>query len=428
MTGQVFSSRRNGRPSKPDDRLRLPLSGPAIAMSAHGNSPACPAIPLPPTRGRRAGIATTLATTVLAFALSDPASAAPLQTSRSFHGAASLVQPIAIFGTDDRRLISNLYPDLRERMGVLVHTGTQSVCTAFCVAPDVVATAGHCIAGTVSQPAGDPAELRFRRDTATGPGISIQGTSDGTLHRQIVLGAEHLNTRPPINATSDWAFLRLAKTACPAGGLRLSSRTASEVAAEAAAGHLYHVAYHRDLAHWKLAISTHCSLVSGRKGAEPEQLSRDFERAADLLLHTCDTEAASSGSPLLVDGEHGPEVVGINVGTYVRSRVITHDGQVVQRLDSEVISNTALLAAPLIAPLATFASGELLTRPVEIERLQAYLLAHGRHAGPRDGRYGPMTRKAIRAFQARVGLPVTGLATRSLLKRLETTRSAHAEH
>jgi len=379
------------------------------------------------TRVKTVVVTTSSAIAALAVALPATASAVPSLPSKALHQAASPVRLIAVFEPDDRRLISNGYPELRERIGLLMNAATQSICTAFCVAPDIVATAGHCIAGTVSQPAGDVARLRFRRDTAKGPGIPIQGANDGTFNQHIVMGAERLNTRPPINAASDWALLRLAKNACSAGGLRLSSRTADAVAADAARGRIYNLAYHRDLAHWNLAVATPCSIISRRKAGEPEQVSRDFERAEDLLLHTCDTEAASSGSPLLVNGEHGPEVVGINVGTYVRSRVVTHDDRIVERLNTEVISNTALLAAPLIEPLDAFTNGQLLTTTGEIDQLQAHFIAQGLQPGPRDGRYGPLTRKAIEIYEARVGLPITGLATRSLLKRLEMTTSVRAQ-
>lgn len=431
MTGGVSSSSKADYPAKSGHEHNPARSGTLVTTTAEPDAvthpPAANHLALVAPALVTARITAVVATAMLILTQSRPAAATSSPPAIGLHEAASLVRPVAIFEPDDRRPLSNRNRYLRERIGVLVHTGTQSVCTAFCVAPDVVATAGHCVAGTVSEPADPPSQLRFRRDTARGPGISILGTNDEGMRRHTMTGALRLNTRPPINATSDWAFLRLSRAGCPSGGLRLSHRSAAGIAADAAAGRLYHVAYHRDLAHWKLAIARPCALVSPATAGESEQLSRDFERAEDLLLHTCDTDAASSGSPLLVDRGHEPEVVGINVGTYVRSRVVMHDGQIVQRLDSEVISNTALRASPLIAPLEAFTSGQLLTSTNEIEQLQGHLIAHGLHAGPRDGRYGPLTRKAIETYEARVGLPITGLATRSLLNRLATTTDVRAE-
>lgn len=54
----------------------------------------------------------------------------------------------------------------------------------------------------------------------------------------------------------------------------------------------------------------------------------------------------------------------------------------------------------------------------ERQRLQAQLSAKGFDTGGTDGVIGPKTEAAIRAYQKRVGLPVTGNATRQLLETL----------
>jgi len=427
VTGEVSSSRKlPPRSARASTHGKSPLST-AWDLLKPQNRAVTQALQSRFASSQTTVITTSLATAVLMLANPGAAGATAALSSRSLPQVSSPVRPVAIFEPDDRRLISDQYAQVRKRIGLLVHRRTKSVCTAFCVAPDIVATAGHCVAGTLAQPAGDPADLRFRRDRPRVPGIAIKGAEDGTLYNHIVTGAGQLNTRPPINAASDWVFLRLAQKACPSGGLPLSRRTSSQVAADAADGRIYNLAYHRDLPHWKLAVARPCGFISRWKTGEREQLSRDFEHSEDLLLHTCDTEAASSGSPLIVDGKNGPEVVGINVGTYVRSRVVTQDGQVIQHLDTQVIANTALLASPLVAPLEAFANGQLLTNASQIEQLQNLLLAQGLQPGPCDGHYGPQTRTAIETYEARVGLPITGLATRSLLSRLETTTSARAQ-
>lgn len=332
----------------------------------------------------------------------------------------------AVFGKDERRMLAGRQKFLRDRIGVLEHRGTGAVCTAFCVAENVVATAGHCVVGTASQPGSRPWMLRFRRDNGRGAITGISGAATQTVSRSIVTGAAHLSTRPPINATSDWALLRLERPVCPAGGFRIGQLSLEDVAANAAAGLVYHVAYHRDLAHWQLAIGKSCPVIPQKRGREAAQVDRDFERPEHLILHTCDTEAASSGSPLLIDGDNGPEVVGINVGTYVRSRVITHDGEVVHRLASEVVANTALLAAPLAPHIDELVSADIIEKREDVTRLQRLLGDRGFAVGEIDGRIGDTTRAAIRAYEKSVGLPVTGHATRGLLSRLENARPATA--
>lgn len=333
--------------------------------------------------------------------------------------------PVAVFGRDDRRIMIGRNRQLRDRIGLLYHRATKSVCTAFCVGRDLVATAGHCVVGTSHQPGIDPDQLRFRPDSKPGLGVAVMGARTGTAGPHILTGASQLNTRPPINATSDWAVLRLEKPVCPAAGLIISRQSAGDVIQSATQGLVYHVAYHRDLAQWKLAVARPCMMLNQRQSGTEDAISRDFDNSGDLLLHMCDTESASSGSPLLIDGENGPEVVGINVGTYVRSRVIMHDGEIVQRIGSEVIANTALLARPLALRIARFAEAVLLDKPAEIAEVQSRLARKGFFTGVLDGDYGPVTRDAIAAYEASLGLPVVGLATRQLLDRLSKPQSAN---
>lgn len=267
------------------------------------------------------------------------------------------IQLAAVFGRDDRRPVFASRLDLRERVGLLRHSGTGATCSAFCVAPDVIATAGHCVQAGETGKAPDPAGYRFRRDfdnaTEATPLAPQQADDGASAFRIFATGSARLRTRPPINATSDWALLRLARPACRAGGFPVSDLDEGGVAARARQGRLFQVGYHRDLGHWHLSIARPCMLVTP-SAEHRKTIHRDFERPNQLLMHRCDTGPASSGSPLLTDGPDGPEVVGINVGTYVRSRVITTDGGAVQRLSSETIANTAILAHPLARELESF--------------------------------------------------------------------------
>lgn len=418
--------------SKPCGSARVPGAiGPLPAVSVRDNGagqvkgaerPALRARTNPTGNGRSAGLAAAAA----AAFWCGMGSGIPLAGAAAAHVPAilgkqpGLVQNVAVFGDDERRIITGRrHAWVKARVGLLTQRKAKTVCTAFCVAEDIIATAGHCVAGTMERAAGDPEGLSFLVDAGDAE-VAIRP-------QQFVTGTSQLRTRPPINATSDWAFLRLERAACPRDGLRLSRISSQEAIEASDAGRIYNVAYHRDLLPWRLAIGSSCPILSHKDMGEAAQLERDFENAGNLLLHTCDTEAASSGSPLLIDGDNGPEVVGINVGTYVRSRVIMHDGKVVQRLNSEVVANTALLAAPLDAQLAAFAAEDVLTRRGEIALLQAYLSESGINAGPSDGIYGARTRAAIEIFEARAGLPVTGLATRRLLDRLDTAAARTAK-
>ena len=51
--------------------------------------------------------------------------------------------------------------------------------------------------------------------------------------------------------------------------------------------------------------------------------------------------------------------------------------------------------------------------------IQEELIAHGYRPGPVDGKMGPQTRSAIRAYQRDAGLTVDGIATKELLDHLK---------
>ena len=81
--------------------------------------------------------------------------ASPLSTwawsSRPGNATGSAVQPVAVFGTDDRVPLPAKYKDVQEKIGLLFNVRGRTVCTAFCVASDVIATAGHCLLGIAGE-------------------------------------------------------------------------------------------------------------------------------------------------------------------------------------------------------------------------------------------------------------------------------------
>ena len=58
-------------------------------------------------------------------------------------------------------------------------------------------------------------------------------------------------------------------------------------------------------------------------------------------------------------------------------------------------------------------------RQAMIVGVQEELAAHGYPVGPADGKVGPRTRAAIRAYQRDAGLPVNGVPTKDLLDHLK---------
>ncbi|MEW5963538.1 MAG: peptidoglycan-binding protein [Pseudomonadota bacterium] len=359
----------------------------------------------------------------LAIALPWPGPAAagsapPLRPALA--GSGLPLVPVAVFGRDERRPLQQSRRDLHEALGLLYDDHSRLVCTAFCVARDVVATAAHCIHGTGDRPPPRLSGLSFRHTFAERRGLArIAGAAGGTAAQHIMSGSTRLSVRPPIDATSDWALVRLDRRACTRSILALADYEAGEVAELAAAGRVYQVAFHRDFADWRLAIGTPCKVSPSFEGADRQTIERDFDDAGNLVLHDCDTGAASSGSPLLVDGPRGPEVVAVNVGTYVLSKVLMNDGEIVKRFRSDTIANTALSATILKRALTAFERAEILAEARDVAEVQHQLARRGYYEGASDGVYGPQTRAAIERVEAAWRMAPTGLATRSLLLRLQ---------
>lgn len=265
------------------------------------------------------------------------------------------VQNIAVFGRDERRPLPQKFADLKSKIGILYDKRLKSVCSAFCVSTDVVATAGHCLFQTTGNTAPNLADFSFR----IGPsGKALQSRIAGTVGagqaRNVVAGSTSLRVKPPIDATRDWALVRLHAPVCTSGGLPVRAAEPAELLELTAKKKLHHSAFHNDLPKFDLALSTTCSVRQSFENASSAIIARDFRNAENLILHTCDTGGASSGSPLLVDGANGLEVVGINIGTYLQSKVTMLNGQIVERHGSETIANTAVSSRAFLGQLNAF--------------------------------------------------------------------------
>jgi protease YdgD len=323
----------------------------------------------------------------------------------------------AVFGNDERVPLPESLRGVGDKIGVLHDPRSHSVCTAFCVARDIVATAAHCLYRTSDVPPLRLTDLLLKlrgSHTAT----HIAGTAEGAPETNVIAGSTRLNVHPPIDATRDWALVRLERPVCKGGSLKLSRKPVEEVMRLAEASRVYNVAYHRDLPKWQPMFESGCAVKRNFEDAEWSTIRRDFNNPDQLLLHTCDTGGASSGSPLLVDGPDGPEVVGINVGTYVQSKVIMLNGEVVHRFKSDDVANTGVNSLAFAASLDALRAADTLLTRHDVRVLQERLVAKGLYKGAPDGTLSAETRTAIEGFERASEMTVTGLATRSLLQTL----------
>lgn len=332
----------------------------------------------------------------------------------------SSVQRIAVFGTDDRVVLPAEKAALARSIGLLYEGRSHSVCTAFCVGDDVIATAGHCLYRTEGERPLRLKGVQFRLQ-ARGERMTtsrIAGTEHNGEAQHVAAGSLKLRIRPPIDAAQDWALIRLQSPICKGRALPISRQPTNALIRLSAAQRVYQVSYHRDFGNWQLALGAPCAIRRSFDGADWKAISKDFVDASHVVLHTCDTGGASSGSPMLIDGPAGPEVIGINVGTYLQAKVLTQHGEVVHRYKSETVANTAVGAGAFRPVLEAFSRAHILATRADVLELQHLLAAEGLYGGTRDGVYGPLLNTAVRAFERSEGRGETGLATAALLKRL----------
>jgi V8-like Glu-specific endopeptidase len=333
--------------------------------------------------------------------------------------AARIAQPVAVFGADDRVQLPAKFKDVQEKIGLLFNVRSRTVCTAFCVAPDVVATAGHCLHRTLGERAPQPADFWFARNyDAVRDYARVAGYANGSAAQHVMSGSMSLNVKPPIDASKDWALVRLSRAVCAKGVLPVRVLPLEQILAHASANRVFQISYHRDFTPWRQAYSRPCGVAKSFGAADWNTISRDFSEPGLLLLHTCDTGGASSGSPLLLETARGPEVIGINVGTYEQSKVLMQEGKVTQRLKADTVANTGVSTAAFADKLELFKQASILTTVAQVRELQSALMQRKFYSGPIDGSYRAGLRQAIEAFEKAHDLPVTGLATHALLKRV----------
>ena len=368
---------------------------------------------------RGLGMAVGGAGAIALLAAVIPAGAQTWTAPHAASPAAPLVRPAAVFGVDRRTPLPPRLRDLQEKLGLLFNVRARSVCTAFCVAKDIVATAGHCLHRTAGEHPPQLADFWFARNyDAVRDFAHIAGFATGAAAQHVMSGAVSLSIRPPIDAARDWALVRLSRPACSKGALPLAVLEGEQIIREAEARRVFHVSYHRDFTPWKLAYCRDCTVARNFDGADWATITRDFLDPNALILHTCATGGASSGSPVLLETPSGPAVIGINVGTYLQSKVVTQAGEVTRRLKADIVANTAVSSAAFAEQLEVFRGARILASGAQIRELQTRLRQRGLFTGRVDGTYSDALRAAIEAHERAAGLPPTGLATAALLEAL----------
>jgi hypothetical protein len=335
------------------------------------------------------------------------------------------VTPVAIFGSDDRRDVPDNLSALEGKIGMLYEQSTQTLCTAFCVGRDMIATAAHCLFQPKNNRLPDLQDVTFRLTYGTTfqtSGIFARLTP--FTKNYIAVGTTVFNNQPPLSAPRDWAVVKLERPVCRFGVLKVDSRPVADLIKMSDENKIFQVAYHWDYKQWQLAYSTPCRIQRDYEQIKWRFIRQHFVDYEQLLLHNCDTGGASSGSPLLLtpDPPAAPIAIAINVGTYTRTRLLMRNGQVAKKLDPDIIANTGVNGTAFNHVIAQMESAEIISSKEEMVRMQTELQLRGLYAGSLDGTLGREMRAAIIRFETSTGFHATGLPTQALLRRLGEER------
>ena len=362
-----------------------------------------------------------LALVVAAVVPCSDAIAVPAVKFNDVSHFARIVSKVAVFGADERAPLAGSQLEFKKTIGTLTSRKTGATCTAFCVGPDVIATASHCLFGTAESAKPDITDMEFALHSGSAiEATPLAGLATGMVKQNIISGTEALAVRPPIDAANDWAIARTETAICHGGGLKLSEKSQSEIAKLARDGAIYQVAMHRDLPQPELMLGKPCGAERTFPGADAETIARDFRDPEAVIFHTCDTGGGSSGSPLLIDGANGPDVIGINVGTYVLSKMVLRASGKAEPEKSQPIANTAVETARFSGAVATLSARDLIRDPSEVRHLEIQLRKYQLYRGRATGHLTGDLEEAIKHFETLTGRQPTGLIRRALLSEIET--------
>ena len=112
-------------------------------------------------------------------------------------------------------------------------------------------------------------------------------------------------------------------------------------------------------------------------------------------------------------------MIGINVGTYVQSKVLMQEGKVMKRLKADAVANTAVASGCVRRQARGVPRRAAADEPGAGARAADAAAWRGSCSPARStAPTAPSCARRSRAYEKAEGLPVTGLATMTILKRL----------
>lgn len=318
-----------------------------------------------------------------------------------------------ILGKDDRRPVPTKYRDLARGIGLIHDLKRRTLCTAFCVGDNVIATNAHCIPYVRIK---KRRHIRGVRDFAfylTEKGAIVHHArlqsnpvGDAKKPWMSVLSAGGRTSRSWLREKRrDWALAKLARPICAGDVIAFATEKFIRSSSRLRKARAFTIGYHGDKAD-RLRRYAPCRIrkISGRG-----------DRYS--MNHTCDIFAGASGSPIFAETAEGPRVVALVVGQmwgrrwrqYPNGRKVT-----IARWKT----NVGVLPLEFLAKIERFRTAEFTTTAMSMRELQQGLIAGGYLRGKADGLFGPQTRAAIVNVEKQLGLVPLGIPTKRVISHL----------
>ena len=218
-----------------------------------------------------------------------------------------------VIGRDSRIQVPSEYEHLLRGIGILHDTVTNSRCTAFCVAPDVILTSAHCVAWKLKRQGFHQRDVRdfvFRilaggrqLDKETLVWNKIEPT--GRPELSLVYGREPKGVLR--RKANDWALAKLYHPLCAGDEQIIAHRRDFQRLAREGRQRVFNIGFHLDIIRRKKWSWWEVEKFLSRCQVQMRAKSR-------LIAHNCDTAPISSGSPIFILTPKGPRVVAIHQG------------------------------------------------------------------------------------------------------------------
>ena len=321
-----------------------------------------------------------------------------------------------VLGKDSRTAVPKKYKALTRAMGVLYKPKTKAICSAFCVAPDVIATAAHCaLSGKKGSRLPDLAQILFFRYLPERRKFSRATVANGykdMIPRNMLVGT-------PITRAfqtslkgqyRDWALVKLKYRSCARNVLSVRVASSRELFKASRQKKIFQLAFHGDRSAMKIpAYSTPCRILN---------VSAKKRQAPKVLQHDCDMVGGSSGSPIFMETPKGPVVIGVNIAGISRQKVLRRGKKIVKWFRKKPRYNSAVNVRAFAAKIEHLSKADIFFGTPKLVELQKALLEKKLYRSKADGIYGPGVRAAIVTWQKKTGATADGFPSDTLLEGL----------